>query len=406
MRWEDEQFVKVYTRDTGDWLALGWEAQALFLLLLRKVDRAGLLHVGRSRRRGVAGMTGMPLDVVERTLPVLLEDGCLKECEAGYLVPNFIAAQEARQSDRARKAAQRQKDRDIASAEGFEGSASAADSMATTSRAESKDGFVYVVQDPDTKLVKIGFTASPKTRLPNILSGRPIITLALVEGSRGTEREFHQKWAEHRTHGEWFTPVESLLAWADGLRPAGSSRAVTPAVTAGHTASHGVTLRLDETREDETRRDTPFPLKGAVVGTFSDAVEGLLKQRDPTWAWSTASLRALAALKGKGTPDEVLRRLRMALAWPRSFPTWSGLQTLVQHWDAYAQPASALLAAPDPDDPGKCEGCGSEGSTKGWGDARLGSTCGCAAAFLATELHYTEAPGWAASRRKEASHGH
>jgi hypothetical protein len=28
VNWQDEQFVKVYTRDTGEWTLLSWDAQA------------------------------------------------------------------------------------------------------------------------------------------------------------------------------------------------------------------------------------------------------------------------------------------------------------------------------------------------------------------------------------------
>jgi hypothetical protein len=169
MRWEDEQFVKVYVRDTGDWLALGWEAQALFLLLLRKADRAGVLRAGRAKVRGLAALAGMPLEVVERALPALLEDGCLQECEGGYIIPNYIEAQEARQTDRARKQLQRERDRDTSIASGQ--SAMARDALDAPPRRES--------------------------------------------------------------HG----------------------------VTRRHTASHGVTLRLDETRRDESN-NPPLPPSG------------------------------------------------------------------------------------------------------------------------------------------------
>src|SRR4051812_31636259 len=182
MRWEDEQYIKVYTRDTGEWLALGWEAQSLFLLLLRKSDRAGIVHSGRAAERGLAGMTGMPLDVVSRALRLLLDDGCLRECDGGYVVPNFIAAQEARQTDKTRKAAQRQRDRD-----------------------QSVRGGSAMVRDMEA--------------------------------------------AEERAR----------------------SHEVTPVVTRGHTRSHGVTLRREETRIEEKREDlfpesagaAPVPVKSA-----------------------------------------------------------------------------------------------------------------------------------------------
>lgn len=114
MRWDDERFVKVYTRDTPDWLALGWEAHALFWELLRKSDRAGLFEVGKSGARGVAAVTGIPSEVVERALPILLEDGCIESHGAYLLVRNFIEAQSANQSDKARAAKSRESARDSA----------------------------------------------------------------------------------------------------------------------------------------------------------------------------------------------------------------------------------------------------------------------------------------------------
>jgi len=111
MRWEDERYVRVYTRDTTDWIALGWEAQSLFLLMLRKVDRAGVLELGRSGERGLAALVGMPVDVVQRALPILLADGCVAQGGTALVMPNFIKAQEATQTDKARKQAQRERDR-------------------------------------------------------------------------------------------------------------------------------------------------------------------------------------------------------------------------------------------------------------------------------------------------------
>lgn len=116
MRWGDESYVRVYTRDTGDWVALGWEAQALFLLTMRKVDRAGILQLGKSGVRGLAGLVAMPVEVVERALQVLLEDGCVALNGTTLVMPNFIEAQEASQTDAQRKREQRARDRDLAAA--------------------------------------------------------------------------------------------------------------------------------------------------------------------------------------------------------------------------------------------------------------------------------------------------
>ena len=111
MDWENERYVRVYTRDTIDWVALGWEAQSLFLQLVRKVDRSGIIELGRHGVRGVAGLVGMPTDVVERSIAILTEDGCVEMSGGRLLIPNFMEAQEAKQSDRQRQRESRDKRR-------------------------------------------------------------------------------------------------------------------------------------------------------------------------------------------------------------------------------------------------------------------------------------------------------
>jgi hypothetical protein len=52
--------VRVYTRDTGDDLLLSFEAQAAWVLMLRKFDRSGRINVGRGGRRMLAAVLGHP----------------------------------------------------------------------------------------------------------------------------------------------------------------------------------------------------------------------------------------------------------------------------------------------------------------------------------------------------------
>lgn len=111
MDWQNERYVRVYVRDTDDWLALSYDARSLWVHLLRKVDRAGVLQTKRGTR-GIAAQTGCPLEVVDRVLAELLADGCLEEHALGYVVPNFIEAQEAPQSDRLRASESRARRRD------------------------------------------------------------------------------------------------------------------------------------------------------------------------------------------------------------------------------------------------------------------------------------------------------
>lgn len=114
MDWSNERYVRVFTRDTDDWLVMSWEARALLLMVLRKVDRAGVLETRRGTK-GVAALVGMPSEVVTRALPELLdgEGAPLLSHERGYVVRNYIEAQEAAQSDpqRQREARARRRDR-------------------------------------------------------------------------------------------------------------------------------------------------------------------------------------------------------------------------------------------------------------------------------------------------------
>ena len=64
MRWEDERYVRLYTRDTATWKLLPWQAKCLLPLLLRKMDRAGTAEVGEPAGEGIAALTDMPLELV------------------------------------------------------------------------------------------------------------------------------------------------------------------------------------------------------------------------------------------------------------------------------------------------------------------------------------------------------
>jgi hypothetical protein len=116
MLWDQEDWVKLYVRDTPDWLALSWKAQGLFCLLMRKVNRAGILDLGKRNREGVAAMFGPRAEWPEilTALDELVEDGCVVIAGSRLVMPNFVEAQAARTSDRVRKAQQRARERDLA----------------------------------------------------------------------------------------------------------------------------------------------------------------------------------------------------------------------------------------------------------------------------------------------------
>jgi len=127
MDWENERYVRVYTRDTADLLAIGWQGRLVWYELVRKADRAGL--VDSVEPAVLAEMLRIPREVIEVGLANILErrmavvtlrdrnvtDGHATSEQALYL-PNYVDAQEAKQSDKQRQRESRMRRRDRARA--------------------------------------------------------------------------------------------------------------------------------------------------------------------------------------------------------------------------------------------------------------------------------------------------
>lgn len=111
MDWSDERYVRLYTRDTATWNILEWQARCIMPLLLRKVDRAGIVDVGRHGPKGVVAAIRVPIEVVEPGLAQLLEEGVLVAGDGCYVFPNFLAAQDAVASQAQRKRDERERRR-------------------------------------------------------------------------------------------------------------------------------------------------------------------------------------------------------------------------------------------------------------------------------------------------------
>lgn len=115
MRWEDERWVKLYTRDAPEWLMLPWQSRGLFYELMRHADGAGLIALGRHGLKALAALLRADWSDIEPHVTALLEDGCVELGEKGELVlKNFVEAQSAATSDLERKRRQRERDRDQA----------------------------------------------------------------------------------------------------------------------------------------------------------------------------------------------------------------------------------------------------------------------------------------------------
>ena len=111
LRWEDERYVRLYTRDTVGWNMLPWQSRALLPLLCRKVDRVGVLEIGSHGTKGLASTVGLPINVTEQGLKGLVSTGAVVISNGTLLIPNFLKAQDTPSSDAQRKRDQRERAR-------------------------------------------------------------------------------------------------------------------------------------------------------------------------------------------------------------------------------------------------------------------------------------------------------
>jgi hypothetical protein len=85
-----------------------------------------------------------------------------------------------------------------------------------------RDGksYVYFIGG-ESGPVKIGFSIAPRERLASMQMGSPVklAILALVEGTVTDEKSYHARFAEHRSHGEWFNRHPELEELILSLRP-------------------------------------------------------------------------------------------------------------------------------------------------------------------------------------------
>lgn len=113
MNWSDERYVRIYTRDTADLIAVGWEGRLVLYELIRKVDRSGVLDTGGDLDV-MPDMLRIPAEVFRAGLERLRARGCIRITSSAIVVPNYQHAQEAVQSDRLRQRESRAKRRDSA----------------------------------------------------------------------------------------------------------------------------------------------------------------------------------------------------------------------------------------------------------------------------------------------------
>ncbi len=112
MDWANENYARLYVRDTKTWMLLGWEGQCVLALMLRKLDRAGVLAgVFDGEDLALIFANGMPVEIVAAGLSRLLKREVVELSDCGLVMPNYIEAQEVAMTDQQRKREQRERHR-------------------------------------------------------------------------------------------------------------------------------------------------------------------------------------------------------------------------------------------------------------------------------------------------------
>lgn len=106
------EYVRLYNRDTPEWLMLSWRARGLLCVLFLSVDRAGLLKLARTGLPSLAAVVGAPWEKIAGAVDELVFAGPIRIVEDELVIPNFLDAQETKVIDTARKRAERERARD------------------------------------------------------------------------------------------------------------------------------------------------------------------------------------------------------------------------------------------------------------------------------------------------------
>lgn len=213
--WANEDYVRIYTRETADDLDLSWESLALWRAMLTRFDRSGLIAV-KNGWASISKLTRIPLSVVQLAGPELVQDGRVVQVASGFLAPNFTEAQTASKSDKARQREVRdRRRREAASQPGATPSVGHAESRGVTD--ESRKVTLSVAYSPDTDTD----TDAEATRFPPdgpAVKKRAAAKAAIADGwspAASVATEAAEESARQRGV-DLIVELEKLRDWAKG----------------------------------------------------------------------------------------------------------------------------------------------------------------------------------------------
>lgn len=199
MDWSSERYVRLYVRDTTTWMLLGFEGQAIFALLLRKLDRTGILEIDGAEPWEAAMLHLRCSEETARLgMQRLLDRKVFEHVSGKLILPNYVEAQEASMTPQMRQKEHRLRRRDMVRA-GLDPS--------------QRETAIYFVQSEHGGEIKIGRADDVAKRLVGLQTSRPdkLVLLAAATGTVQQERALHERFAAQRAKGEWFWPSTELM---------------------------------------------------------------------------------------------------------------------------------------------------------------------------------------------------
>ena len=121
---------------------------------------------------------------------------------------------------------------------------------------------VYFVQAFELRLIKIGVTNDTQRRVVSMQTLSPdrlvVLGVQLCNAGGVLEEQLHRKFAEHRQHGEWFSPAPSILSYIEENAVKLSDVAAQRAALQVEDRMLQTILRKKERRQDRWLRANGF----------------------------------------------------------------------------------------------------------------------------------------------------
>lgn len=240
MDWSNERYVRLYTRDSPDLMAIGWEGRLVLYELLRKVDRSGLIEADEET---LPELLRVPREVFEAGWPRILKRKIVARGPSHFVTTNFVAAQEARQSDRQRQQESRLRRRDVARLESL--SVTDRDGDVTKRDASVTDG--HTVSQHVTPCLAVPSLDPPKAPRGGVIE-QAALTLPFREGEKISPEPTPRR-ARKRKAGDWTAEEREVAARVITALAEASGFGYEPAA-AGNVRRVAALLRSGRTEED------------------------------------------------------------------------------------------------------------------------------------------------------------